>query len=152
MHVGTYAATKRSIELIAETLRLEVAPFGVNVIEIVTGAVKTQGQTYFGDFALPTDSLYKPIEATIKSRAQGNDGLPRMSLEEYSVAVVDEMIKRSPGKFWYGQNAELVKMSTTATGVPQSAMVSRSLWSFELIAIPSRTNFNRIQAQSWARG
>jgi 1-acylglycerone phosphate reductase len=126
---GTYAATKRSIELIAETLRLEVEPFGVNVIEIVTGAVKTQGQTYFGDYALPADSVYKSIEATIKSRAQGNDGLPRMPLEEYATVVADEIIKRTPGKFWYGQNADMVKMSTTATAVPQSAMVS-SLTSF----------------------
>jgi hypothetical protein len=111
--------------LIAETLRLEVEPFDVNVIEIVTGAVKSLGQTYFEDHAIPENSIYKSVEATIKSRAQGNDGLPRMPLEDYSAAVTDEMIKRTPGKFWYGQNADLVKMSTTATAVPQSAMVSR---------------------------
>ncbi|KAF2818684.1 putative hydroxybutyrate dehydrogenase [Ophiobolus disseminans] len=120
--MGTYAATKRGIELIAETLRLEVEPFGVNVIEIVTGAVKTLGQSYFSDYALPADSLYKSVEASVKSRAQGNDGLPRMPLEEYSVAVTDEIINRTPGKFWYGQNADLVKKSTTATAIPQSAM------------------------------
>jgi len=89
--------------------------------------VKTRGQTYFGDYAIPTNSVYKSIEATIKSRAQGNDGLPRMPLEEYSAAVTDEIIKRTPGKFWYGQHADLVKMSTTATSVPQSAMVNREL-------------------------
>lgn len=126
--LGTYAATKRSLELIAETLRLEVEPFGVNVIEIVTGAVKSQGQTYFSDWVLPADSVYKSIEATIKSRANGNDGLPRMPLQDYAVAVTQAIIDRTPGKFWYGQNAEMVKMSTTATAVPQSAMVSTSAY------------------------
>jgi 1-acylglycerone phosphate reductase len=122
--IGTYAASKRSIELVAETLRLEVAPFGVDVISVVTGGVRTLGQTYFEDFAVPSNSLYKPIESTIVSRAQGGDGMPRMDLEEYSRAVADAIIQRTAGKFWYGQNAEMVKMSTTATAVPQSAMVS----------------------------
>jgi 1-acylglycerone phosphate reductase len=121
---GTYAATKRSLELIAETLRLEVEPLGVNVIEIVTGAVKSRGQTYFEDYELPGNSVYKPIEATIKSRAQGNDGLPRMPLEEYTMVVADEIIKRTPGKFWYGEAADMVRSSTTAMAIPQSVMVS----------------------------
>lgn len=122
--LGTYSATKRSLEIMAETLRLEVQPFGVNVIEFVSGAVESQGLTKSGDWALPADSLYKPIEGTIKSRAQGNDGMPRMPLKDYAVAVTDAMIERAPGKFWYGQNADMVKMSTTNTAVPQVAMVS----------------------------
>ncbi|RYO92032.1 hypothetical protein DL766_003678 [Monosporascus sp. MC13-8B] len=121
-YMGTYTASKKSIEIVAETLRLELAPFGVGVLEIVTGAVKTMGQTYFGNFQLPAQSLYKSIESTIASRAQGNDGLPRMDLMEYAAVVVDEITKRTTGRFWYGTNADRVKMGTTATAVPQSAM------------------------------
>lgn len=122
--LGTYAASKRSLEIIAETLRLEVQPFGCNVIEFVTGAVESQGLTKSRDWALPDDSPYKAIEGTIKSRAQGNDGIPRMRLEDYAVAVIDAIVDRTSGKFWYGQNADMVKMSTNSTPVPQSAMVS----------------------------
>lgn len=111
------------MELVAETLRLELAPFGVGVLEIVTGAVKSQGQTYFGDFKLPAQSLYRVIEDTIAARAQGNDGMARMDTKEYASTVVDEIIKRSTGRFWYGNNADAVKMGTTAVAVPQSAMV-----------------------------
>ncbi|KAF3070403.1 NADPH-dependent 1-acyldihydroxyacetone phosphate reductase [Daldinia childiae] len=68
-YMRTYSASKRSLEIVAETLRLELAPFGVDVLEIVTGAVKTLGQTYFGDFQLPAESLYKGIEDTIAGRA-----------------------------------------------------------------------------------
>jgi hypothetical protein len=113
------------MEVIYETLRLEVAPFGVNVIEIVTGAVKSNGQKgHFDSYALPPDSLYKPIEGTIASRARGEDGVPRMDLEEYATAVVEDIVSRTAGKFWYGSNAEMVKMSTVAVGVPQSVVVS----------------------------
>ncbi|KAI0899782.1 putative hydroxybutyrate dehydrogenase [Annulohypoxylon nitens] len=121
-YMGTYAASKRSLELVAETLRLELAPFGVDVLEVVTGAVKTMGQTYFGDLKLPTESLYKSIEDTFISRAQGNDQLPRMDTMEYGTAVVDSITNRTTGRFWYGNNVEMIRMSTTATSIPQSAL------------------------------
>ena len=140
IYLGTYSATKRGIEIIADTLRLEIAPFGVDVLEIVTGAVQSRGQTYFDKFTLPQDSLYKPIETKIASRAQGKDGRPRMDLTEYSTAVVDAIVKREAGKFWYGQNAEMVKMSTVATSVPQSAMVS---FVTPLSAIENGTNISK---------
>ncbi|KAK6827481.1 hypothetical protein PG987_010822 [Apiospora arundinis] len=121
-YMGTYAASKRSLEIVAETLRLELAPFGVGVLEVVTGGVKTNGQTYFGDFKLPSDSLYKSQEPLIASRAQGHDNLPRMETLEYAAAVVDEINKRTTGRFWYGSAADWVRSSTTATAVPQADM------------------------------
>ncbi|KAK8867578.1 NAD(P)-binding protein [Apiospora arundinis] len=121
-YMGTYAASKRSLEIVAETLRLELAPFGVGVLEVVTGGVKTNGQTYFGDFKLPSDSLYKSQEPLIASRAQGRDNLPRMETLEYAAAVVDEINKCTTGRFWYGSAADWVRSSTTATAVPQADM------------------------------
>ncbi|KAF2686804.1 NAD(P)-binding protein [Lentithecium fluviatile CBS 122367] len=126
-YMSAYAASKRSIEIIAETLRLELKPFGVDVLSVVTGAVKSMGQTYFDDFALPENSLYKPIEDIIGSRARGNDGMPRMDTNEYATAVVDAIAKRTTGRFWYGEHADLVKQSTTATHVLQDAMDAGSL-------------------------
>ncbi|KAJ0120057.1 hypothetical protein J7T55_000910 [Diaporthe amygdali] len=107
--MGTYAASKRSLELAAETLQLELAPFGVGVLEVVTGAVKTRGQTYFGDFKLPDQSLYKGIEDVIASRAQGKDQLPRMETAEYTAVVADKIIDRTTGRFWYDINAEILE-------------------------------------------
>jgi 1-acylglycerone phosphate reductase len=104
---------------VSETLRLELAPFRVGVLEIVTSGVQSMGQTYFGNFKLPPQSLYKSIEGTIASRAQGNDGLPIMATMEYAIAVVDEIEKRTTGRFWLGTNADMVRMSTTATSVQQ---------------------------------
>lgn len=124
---GRYAASKRSLELAAETLRLELAPFGVDVLEVVTAGVKTRGQTYFGDFKLPEQSLYKSIEDVIAGRAQGNDQLPRTETAEYAAEVADKIASRTTGRFWCGATAEMTRTSTTATQVLQDAMVSSSL-------------------------
>jgi 1-acylglycerone phosphate reductase len=97
---GLYASTKRATEVLADTLRLELAPFGVTVLAVVTGGVKSSGQTYFEDFSLPQDSLYKGVEETIVARAKGGDGMPRMETEMYAKAVVGEMESGKGGKFW----------------------------------------------------
>ncbi|KAI1277433.1 hypothetical protein F5Y07DRAFT_362943 [Xylaria sp. FL0933] len=121
-YMGTYAASKMSLEIVADTLRLELAPFGVNVVEVVTGGVKSNGQTYFGDFQLPPQSLYKAIESTVALRAQGKEGMERMGTSQYADAVVDDILAGAVGRIWHGVFADWVKMSTTATQIPQSAM------------------------------
>ncbi|KAK8085986.1 hypothetical protein PG994_000960 [Apiospora phragmitis] len=95
--LGVYSGLKRALEMLAETLRLELRPFGVDVMEIVTGAVRSNGQTYFGDWALPDGSLYKDIEPVVKHRAQGGDGLPRRDTAEYAAAVVDKILSKRTG-------------------------------------------------------
>jgi 1-acylglycerone phosphate reductase len=90
---------------------------------VVTGAVISKGQTYFDDFSLPENSLYKRIEDTIAARARGEDGVTRMPTAEYATAVVDDIVKRVSGKFWYGDYAQDVKYAWTPQ-VPQELLVS----------------------------
>ena len=113
------------MEIMAETLRLELAPFGVGVLSIVTGAVQTNGQTYFGDLELPEKSIYKPIEGTIKSRAGGSDGVKRMPTDEYAKKVVDDLCSGSTGRRWYGTTAGTIKHAGMV--IPQGLMVSKSM-------------------------
>ncbi|KAF7511590.1 hypothetical protein GJ744_004178 [Endocarpon pusillum] len=120
--MGTYAASKRSLEIISETLRLELSPFGVTVLSVVTGAVKTNGQTYFGDWKLPEDSIYKPIEAKIASRAQGHDGVKRMETMDYAKKVVNDIEAGASGKVWRGSTAGAVRFGSVF--LPQSLMDS----------------------------
>jgi 1-acylglycerone phosphate reductase len=127
---------------VADTLRLELAPLGVTVLAVVTGGVKSAGQTYFDDLKLPTDSLYKSVEETIITRAKGGDGMPRMETLEYAKAVVDEMEKGKSGKFWYGEFAEMVRQSTTAVAVPLEMMVS--LAQFRNVAGPETLTQTRM--------
>ncbi|RAL00852.1 SDR family oxidoreductase [Aspergillus ibericus CBS 121593] len=116
--MGTYSGSKRALELMADSLRLELTPFNVKVLCIVTGAVRTMGQTYFGDFKLPEDSLYKPIEAKIAAQARGEDGVERMDLMEYSRSVVAQIVNGETGRFWYGNTAERVRDGISAVRNP----------------------------------
>lgn len=125
---GIYASSKRAIEVVADTLRLELAPLGVSVLTVVTGGVKSSGQTYFNDLELPNESLYKDVSEIIVSRAQGNDGMPRMDTMEYAKTVVDEMERCKSGKIWLGEFAEMVRGSATNVAVPLEAMVSQYTW------------------------
>lgn len=106
----------------SETLRLEVAPFDVTVLSVVTGAVKTNGLTYFEDWELPADSIYKPIEATIAERTRGHDGVKRMETIDYANKVADEITRGASGKVWRGSTAGAVKFGSVF--LPQSSMVS----------------------------
>ena len=108
----------------AETLRLELAPFHVKVLSVVTGALKTMGQTHFDDWKLPEGSLYSPIESTIKDRARGQEGAPRMDPTEYAKRVVYEIINGRTGTFWYGASTGAVKFGTS--WLPTWVMVSSS--------------------------
>ncbi|KXX76903.1 NADPH-dependent 1-acyldihydroxyacetone phosphate reductase [Madurella mycetomatis] len=110
---GVFAASKRSAEIMAETMRLELAPFHVKVLSVVTGALKTKGQSHFDDWKLPEGSLYVPVEETIRDRARGQEGAPRMEAADYAKRVVSEIIKGRTGKFWYGASAGAVKFGTS---------------------------------------
>ncbi|KAI1480787.1 hypothetical protein F4774DRAFT_418011 [Daldinia eschscholtzii] len=77
-YVGTYTASKRSLEIVTETLRLELAPLSVD--------------TYFGNFNLPEQSLYKSIEDVVAMRAQGKEGEPRMETREYATGDTGAVI------------------------------------------------------------
>jgi NAD(P)-dependent dehydrogenase (short-subunit alcohol dehydrogenase family) len=61
-----YAATKWALEAIAETLSLEAASFGIDVVLVEPGAVATEGATNAGG-AGPEDDPYAPSLQTLTS-------------------------------------------------------------------------------------
>jgi 1-acylglycerone phosphate reductase len=98
------------MEIMAALLRLELHPFGVSVLSVVTG--KSKGQSHFDAFTLPRNTIYKPIEGIIASKAQGNDGVPRMDTMEYATAVAEAMVERATDRFWYGNYADVRRYCT----------------------------------------
>lgn len=97
-------------------------PFGVTVLSVLTGAVQTNGQTYFEDWKLPDSSLYKPIENLVADRTRGHDGVNRMNLADYANKVTSDILRGASGKIWHGTNAGGVKFGESF--MPQSLIVS----------------------------
>jgi short-subunit dehydrogenase len=79
---GTYSATKFALEALSDALRLELAPFGVQVIVIEPGAIKT----HFDDTA----------QAHAES-ILSNSGSPYWSLYEKSHQFAAGMRQNEPG-------------------------------------------------------
>ena len=106
---GIYAGSKAALAHIANTLRSELRPFGVNVISVMTGAVDTRTIDHHKEqYVLPANSVYKPIEKQIGARARGDDGVKRLPAAEYAKQVVAEVIKETNGSIWKGGFAEFV--------------------------------------------
>jgi 1-acylglycerone phosphate reductase len=69
---SVYNATKGALQAYSNTLRLELAPFGVRVILVVTGGV--QSRIARTDRILSEDSLYLPISADYTRRVKHSQG------------------------------------------------------------------------------
>jgi 1-acylglycerone phosphate reductase len=101
---GAYNSSKAAVQSIADTLRIEMYPFNVKVINICTGGVKTNLSpksisTY--DLHLPADSVYMPIEQYFKKR-QGFSNANAILAEVYAKQVVRGVNGARSGWLWKG--------------------------------------------------
>lgn len=95
-YAAAYCSSKAAIHSLSDALRMELAPFGINVVMIQPGGVRSA----FGDHAeeairLPEDSLYKSAEAGIRARAQAGQQNATPA-EEFVVPVVDKLLQQAP--------------------------------------------------------
>jgi NAD(P)-dependent dehydrogenase (short-subunit alcohol dehydrogenase family) len=93
---GAYSSSKAAVHSLSDGLRMELAPFGIRVVIIQPGGVRSA----FGNHAeeairLPEDSVYQPVEAGIRARAQaGQQGAT--PVQEFVEPVVNALLRPSP--------------------------------------------------------
>ncbi|KAM3512742.1 hypothetical protein MY11210_003616 [Beauveria gryllotalpidicola] len=103
----SYNATKAALHAYGDALSMEMKPFGVDVVTVVTGGVKSN--IVRENPSLPSDSLYMPIESFWRHRTQMSNGDESMAADVYARSVV-RMIesKKRPLRFWAGAKSTLV--------------------------------------------
>ncbi|EUC27424.1 hypothetical protein COCCADRAFT_9982 [Bipolaris zeicola 26-R-13] len=106
--MGFYGASKAAAEVLSETMRLEMAPLGVRVISLVTGAVASNIMTNGAIPKLQDTSPFKPAQKEIVALAKGEDGHTRMPTETFAKKVVDDVLGGAQGKLWRGQMASTI--------------------------------------------
>ena len=95
--IGLYNASKAASNHLTDILRQEMAPFGVKVILILSGVVKTNFFTNEKGQTLPENSLYLPAKATIEGVLSGTSLVKyQADRGEYAKAVVTNALKSSP--------------------------------------------------------
>lgn len=94
---GAYCATKAAVNLLSVSMRIELAPFGVDVITVQPGSIKSSfGKAAADSIKLSEDSFYKPIDAYIQARAYASQKDPT-SAEELSRGLIDKLfLKKIP--------------------------------------------------------
>lgn len=116
---GAYNASKAAIHAYSNTLRVELAPFGVRVVIIVTGGVVSQLARV--DRVLAPNSLYLPVEADYIRRTRHSQevGIPA---DKYANQVVSKLaIKNPPREIWAGYGARMIWFVTMF--LPRSFLV-----------------------------
>ena len=101
---GYYNASKAAVHLLSDQLRLELAPFGVSCICVVTGAIKTNFFENAPGIKLPAESLYAPAKDIVEAVAGGSLAeKTAMNVDVYAEGVVKNALKSSPAKIqWLG--------------------------------------------------
>jgi len=76
---GAYSASKAALHALSDALRMEVAPFGIRVLIVAPGAIRSQfGRTAENGLqrTIIPGSLYHPIRDAIESRSRASQARP----------------------------------------------------------------------------
>jgi 1-acylglycerone phosphate reductase len=108
--VGAYGASKAALASLTNTLRVELAPLDVRVVELVSGAAPSQHTTVYNKLAsIPPESLYAPVKSEIEPILQGTMLEGKMpSVEAYARVVVNEVVEGRKVWVWKGYFARVL--------------------------------------------
>jgi NAD(P)-dependent dehydrogenase (short-subunit alcohol dehydrogenase family) len=91
---GAYCATKAALHSLSDAHRMELAPFGIEVITVQPGAIESK----FGDNSLANvlsritpESLYAPLKDAIKARAMASQDNPTPAAE-FAESLVEQLL------------------------------------------------------------
>jgi 1-acylglycerone phosphate reductase len=122
--IGLYAASESALNTMGETLRLELAPFHVRVLTVVTGCVQADIYKKPGEFQLPPKSIYSRIISTLTDTAEGKLDPEMMPAEIYASRVVADVLKGRTGLVYRGNVATMIRI---ISWLPPILLVSSAL-------------------------
>ncbi|CAN8251551.1 unnamed protein product [Cochlearia groenlandica] len=95
---GVYTASKAALHALTDTLRLELRPFGIDVINIVPGGIQSNiADSGISSFEkLPELKLYKPFQEAIRERAFLSQNIKPIPAETFAKQTVSVVLKKNP--------------------------------------------------------
>lgn len=117
---GPYHASKAAANSMSETMRLELKPFGIKVVALMTGSVNTK---FFENTAsrnkdkvnpLPEDSIYRVVPGGLSMLNDPGSLMQKtsdMSPETWAAQVASDLTRSSlPAQIWRGSNASIARI------------------------------------------
>lgn len=110
---GAYCASKAAVNLLSVSLRIELAPFGIDVVTVQPGAIKSDfGKAAADSIHLAEKSVYKPIDAFVRARAYASQQDPTPA-EEFSKKLIDRLFGKKIPK--------IIRLGKSSARLPQLA-------------------------------
>ena len=114
---ATYNASKAAMAMFSDTLRLELEPFGIKVVDLKTGLVRTNFNNSLNqsdDLVLPPNSIYTPareaVEKKLRDEVFKGEG---MHVSEWARLVANDLLKKTPSPvIWRGESAWLTWLAS----------------------------------------
>ncbi|KAI0383021.1 NAD(P)-binding protein [Hypomontagnella monticulosa] len=112
-----YNSSKAAMAMLSDSLRLELSPFNIKVVDLRTGIVKTnliKNLQEKSNVTLPKGSIYEParevVEKALRQEGFESSGMPA---NQWAEAVVRDLQKTNPPPvIWRGESALLTRIST----------------------------------------
>ncbi|KXZ44038.1 hypothetical protein GPECTOR_75g762 [Gonium pectorale] len=135
---GIYCASKAAIHNLTETLRLELAPFGIRVVLVAPGAVQSNiGANNLRRFD-ETFKLYGPWTGDIRARALVSQGKESMPTDVFARGVVRQLLRRTPPRvFLLGGMVGMIRFALRLPLWLRDRMVSRKFGLNRKLPIPA---------------
>ncbi|CCF45574.1 short-chain dehydrogenase [Colletotrichum higginsianum] len=116
---GVYNASKAALAMLSETMRLELAPFGIGVVDLKTAGVRTNiisnNNVNTRAEGLPADSIYGPAREVVE-KAMSQKGLVDrgVTAEQWAAEVAALLLgKNPPAVIWKGESAMVARVASS---------------------------------------
>ena len=126
---SVYNSSKAAAAVLSDTLRLELLPLGIKVVDLRTGLVQTnliKNRQLRGDVKLPPNSVYEPARAILEETLLQDEYVGAgLTADQWAEEVVKELLNNPPPAIWKGETADMVQQAITPIGAFDDFFTSR---------------------------
>lgn len=133
--VSVYAASKHGVEAITDSLRVELGPFGIKVIAVEPGGIKTPiwEKGAKRDAAMPDDAdtaavrkLYEPLVKLLQKLNARPGGLPPEDVAEVAIDALES--KRPKNRYLVGADAKSLSLLRRLPDSLRDRAIAAKVW------------------------